>query len=101
MIKSYEGQRVHNSLIDALVEQEVRRQAAIGEAERAAAVEKMQMQNIMMRNTSRKYWRAKIRQADRDYGHDRRPGPVARALWAVYGLFVLLISLPFEGGDVQ
>ena len=101
MIKAYEGQQVHNSMIDALVAQEVKRQTAIGDAERAKAVDELRMQNIMMKNTTRRYWKAKIRQADRDYGHDRRPGPVARALWAVYGLFVLLISLPFEGGDLR
>jgi len=84
-----------------LVAQEVERQTAIGDAERAKAVNELRMQNVMMRNTTRRYWRMKIRQADRDYGHDRQPGPIARILWGAYGLFVLLISIPFQGGDVR
>lgn len=75
MIKAYEGQQVHNSLIDALVTQEIKRQHAA--REKAEAEE-------------RKNRRRAIRL--RYYGRNLRPPRPVRRLLGIYGLIILVIT---------
>ena len=54
MIKAYEGQSVHNGLVDALVEQEIRRQNALAAVQRSAEMEAAKRDNTMMRIANRR-----------------------------------------------
>ena len=92
MIKAYEGQRVHNSLVDALVAQEIERQQSAQLAEALAAGKRAQDENALMRKAYNEYWRERIEDADALYSRNPRPGRIRRALAGAYGLVVYVIA---------
>lgn len=99
MIKAYDGQTVHNSMIDALVAQEIQRQRAIDDRTRAAAVAELERSAAMLRITSRKHWRRLIRQARRDYADNPQPGRMARTLLGLWGLVCYGVALAYHRQD--
>ena len=92
MIKTYEGQQVHSSLIDALVSQEIRRQQNAQLAEVLAAGRRAQDENALMRRVYNEYWRERIEDAEALYNQNPSPGRIARALGGLYGLAIYLIA---------
>ena len=79
MIKAYEGQIVHNSMIDALVAQEIERRETSQLDEARAALAAAEKDRDLMRRVYNAYWLDEIVDARMAYGENRRPGPVARA----------------------
>ena len=79
MIKAYEGQAVHNTLIDALVEQEVERRENVQLTEAQAAIREARAQRDLMERVYKAYWMDEIIDAQLLYGKNKKPGPVARA----------------------
>ena len=92
MITSYDGQRAHNQMIDALVRQEILRQNAETERRHAAEVLAAGEAGAMMRPAYSRYWSREIRRARRKYGHNPAPSRLSRALLGAYGLMVLEVS---------
>ena len=80
---------MHNSLIDALVSQEIRRQRDADAAASAAARKAANRDGVMMRRAYRRYWRRKIAEARRMYGDNPHPSRVERAVLGVYGLVIV------------
>lgn len=92
MIRTYDGQCVHNSFIDALVAQEIKRQNAEREREHAAEMKTVEVQRDMMRRGYAGYWEHEIRKARRKYGRNPKPSRFSRALWGAVGLIVLEVD---------
>lgn len=78
MIKTYEGQQVHNSLIDALVEQEIGRRESMLLEEARAALTAAEKDRDLMQLVYNAYWLDEITDARLAYSENRQPGPVAR-----------------------
>lgn len=97
MIKAHEGQRVHNAMIDQLVQQEVirimaerEREEAEKEAEREREIERLRVELELRRKRDPRIYTALIRDARHRYWFD--PGSqcfIARAWWALVGWAVL------------
>ncbi len=92
MIRAYEGQSVHNSIIDALVAQEIKRQNAAREREHAEALRRASEPGVMMRPAYEAYWALLIWRARRKYGRNPRYSKAARLLMGLYGLVILEIA---------
>ena len=92
MIKAYESQSVHNSLVDALVEQEIRRQNALAAVQRSAEMEAAKRDNTMMRIANRRYWSGQIARAEEDYGYNPDPPAAVRLLEGWAGLALLTVA---------
>lgn len=100
MIKSYNGQRVHNAMIDQLVQQEVirimaerEREEAEKEAEREREIRRLQAELELRRKRDPRIYTTLIRDADDRYWFD--PGSrcfIARAWWALVGWTVLGVA---------
>ena len=100
MIKAHEGQRVHNAMIDQLVQQEVirimaerEREEAEKEAEREREIERLRVELELRRKRDPRIYTALIRDARHRYWFD--PGSqcfIARAWWALVGWAVLGIG---------
>lgn len=82
MIAAYETQRVHSSLIDALVAQEIKRQNAAREAAEAEKRKRIAADRKRIKRIRRL----------RYYGHNPRPPLPIRWLLGTYGLIVLAIA---------
>lgn len=77
IIAAHEGQQVHNSLIDALVAQEMRRQRS-AQLEAALAGKKgAEDEAQLMRRAYRAYWKEKIVDARIEYGRNPEPSRAA------------------------
>ena len=97
MIKAYNGQRVHNAMIDQLVQQEVirimaerEREEAEKEAEREKEIQRLRVELELRRKRDPRIYTALIRDARHRYWFD--PGSqcfIARAWWALVGWAVL------------
>lgn len=97
MIKAYNGQRVHNTMIDQLVQQEVirimaerEREEAEKEAEREKEIQRLRVELELRRKRDPRIYTALIRDARHRYWFD--PGSqcfIARAWWALVGWTVL------------
>lgn len=97
MIKTYDGQRVHNTMIDQLVQQEVvrimaerEREEAEKEAEREREIKRLRVELELRRKRDPRIYMALIRDARHRYWFD--PGSqclIARAWWALVGWAVL------------
>ena len=92
VVATYEGQQVHSNLIDALVDQEIKRQNAEREREHAAEMKTVEVQRDMMRRGYAGYWALKIWKARRKYGRNPKPTRFSRALWGAVGLIVLEVD---------
>ena len=91
MIKAYAGQEIHSTMIDALVAQEVSRQKAVGDAERAAAIAKIQTENEQLKHAQKKYHAELKAKSDR-FKSNPKPGKAAAIFLGIYGLIVLCVS---------
>ena len=97
VIKAHEGQRVHNAMIDQLVQQEVirimaerEREEAEKEAEREREIQRLRVELELRRKRDPRIYTALIRDARHRYWFD--PGSqcfIARAWWALVGWTVL------------
>lgn len=96
VIIAHDGQQVHSTLIDALVAQEIQRQTAIADRERAEAQRMARAETDILRRTSRRYWRAQIMAARECYGYNPDPSPLARALAGLYGLIVYAVAVEWR-----
>ena len=97
MIKAYDGQRVHNAMIDELVQQEVirimaerEREEAEREKEREREIKRLRVELELRRKRDPRMYTALIKDAEDRYWFD--PGSqcfIARAWWALVGWTVL------------
>ena len=96
MIAAHEGQAVHNSLIDAIVAQEIRRQNNAELAEALAAGKRAKDESELMRRAYREYWQEKIDDANDMYEWNPAHGRAFRALAGAAGVVVLAFAALFE-----
>lgn len=96
IIAAHEGQSVHNSLIDAIVAQEIRRQNDARVAEAVAARRRAETESQLMRAAYTAHWREKIDDAAEMYEWNPSPCRAARALMGGVGLVVLAFAALFE-----
>lgn len=96
MIAAHEGQQVHNSLIDALVAQEIRRQNDARVAEALAGKKQAEDDAQLMRRAYIEFWTERIMDAHELYSRNPEPGRAARALLGAVGLVVLAFAALFD-----
>jgi hypothetical protein len=89
IIAAHEGQTVHNSLIDAIVAQEIRRQNDARLAEALAGKKEAEDEVQLMKRAYREYWQGKIIDARDQYARNPDPGPAARAALVAWALVAL------------
>ena len=92
MIAAHEGQTVHNSLIDAIVAQEIRRQNDARLAEALAGKKEAEDEVELMKRAYREYWQGKIIDARDQYARNPDPGPAARAAAGIAGLVIYVAA---------
>ena len=92
IIAAHEGQEVHNSLIDALVAQEIRRQNDARVAEALAAKQRAEDEAALMRRAYSEYWTGKIDDSAALYSRNPRPGRLATAALVAWALVALVIA---------
>lgn len=96
MIAAHEGQTVHNSMIDALVAQEIRRQNDARLAKALAARKRAEDQSELMRAAYLAYWQEKIDDAVALYSWNPAPGPAARLLLGLWALVWWIIGREYR-----
>lgn len=101
MIAAHEGQQVHNSLIDALVAQEMRRQRN-AQLEAALAEKKgAEDEAELMRRAYRAYWKDRIVDARIEYGRNPEPSRAAEyalIAWAYVAMAFDALFRAVSGG---
>ena len=96
MIVTYEGQAVHNSLIDAIVAQEIRRQKDARLAEALAAKKQAEDESELMRRAYQELWQEKIDDANEKYQWNPDHGSAYRLMAGAAALVVLAFAALFE-----
>lgn len=96
MIKSYEGQRVHNTMIDELVRQEMARQTDARVKELEAEVARLNAELEIRKQRDGRMFSRFIQDAERDYPEPGRGTLVGRIGWALLGWLVLAFSALFD-----
>lgn len=96
MIKAYEGQTVHNAMIDAIVRQEMERQNNARVAELEAENARLRDELALRRQKDAAVYTRFIRDAARDYPEPRRGTRLGDVLWALVGYVVLGFGALFE-----
>lgn len=89
MIKAYDGQVVHNAMIDAIVAQELSRQHTAREAEMQREIDALRMELDLRKRKDAHIYTRFITAAERDYPAPREGTVIGKALWAVVGWLVL------------
>ena len=98
MIAAHAGQRVMSHMIDRIVSDEIERREQESAEERKAELMALKAQLDIRHDREQTYWHDKIAEAARLYGDNPRRGPIARALWGLYGMFVERVLRPLERG---
>ena len=96
MIKAYEGQTVHNAMIDAIVKQEIERKNNARVAALEAENARLRDELALRRQKDAAVYTRFIEYAARDYPE---PGPGTKLgdiLWALVGYVVLGFGALFE-----
>lgn len=96
MIKAYEGQKVSNAMVDALVAQELERQRRQWEAEQEREKELLRMELDMRRQRDAQVFTHFIEQARRDYPEPARGTLLGGIGWALVGWLVLAFGALFD-----
>lgn len=97
MIKSYEGQRVHNTMIDELVRQEMARQTDARVAELEAENARLREELELRKMHDRRWYTRFVAEAERDYPEPERGTLAGKIAWALLGWIVLGFTSLFEG----
>lgn len=96
MIKSYEGQTVHNAMIDAIVAQEMKRQTNERVAELEAEVERLTTELELRKAREGRIYTRFIEDARRDYPEPVRGTRLGNIGWALAGYVVLGFGALFD-----
>ena len=97
MIKSYDGQRVHNAMIDELVRQEIARQNVARIAELEAEVKRLEGEMELRKLHDERLYTRCIADAERDYPEPERETLLGKIGWALLGWVVLGFATLFDG----
>ncbi len=92
LIAAHEGQQVHNTLVDALVAQEIKRRQNAELARALAEKEKAENEARRMRKAYAAYWMGKIIDARDEYSENPELEKGWRALLGIYGLAVYVVA---------
>lgn len=92
MIKAYDGQVVHNAMIDAIVAQEIQRQRSQREAEMQREIDALRMELELRKQKDGHIYTRFISDAEREYPAPSKGNIVTRAMWAVIGWAVLGVA---------
>lgn len=93
MIKAYETQKVGNSMINAIVEQEIKRQKDIRDAELKAQNDRLRMHVQMQERRIDDLMQEKLA---RDYCQPERGNALGVIWWALVGWTVLAFGALFD-----
>lgn len=97
MVKSYDGQRVHSAMIDAIVAQEMQRQTDARVKELEAEVERLEAELAMRKQRDGRMFSRFVEAVERDYPAPGRGTAIGRAFWALVGWLVLAFGALFDG----
>ena len=97
MIKSYEGQRVHNAMIDELVRQEMARQTDARIAELEAENARLREELELRKMHDRRWYIRFVADANEHYPEPEHGTLAGKIAWALLGWIVLGFTSLFEG----
>lgn len=96
MIKSYDGQIVHNAMVDAIVQQEMQRQRSEREAALEAENARLREELALRRMHDGRIYTRFIEDARRDYPEPERGTRLGDIGWALAGYVVLAFGALFD-----
>lgn len=96
MITAYDTQKVTSALISGIVAQEMKRQDAERQAERAAEMDRLRAELGVRRDRDSRYYAARIAEAEAMYGKNPEMGRLHRAVLGLVGMAVLI-----HGGKME
>lgn len=103
IVKSYETQSIKNSLIQALVAEELKKQKTKREKEledkileQQALIDKLQMEHDMRKQRDKKTYRKFMDEADRYYFAEPSHNALAAVWWTMIGWLVLAFGSLFD-----
>ena len=97
LIKSYETQRVNNSMINALVKQEIERQNCARIAELEAEVARLREELELRKQKDRYVYTRFLEDAEQHYAEPDPGTRLGRIGWALIGWAVLAFGALFDG----
>lgn len=97
LIKSYASQRVNNTMINALVKQEIARQNCARIAELEAENARLREELELRRQKDRYVYTRFMEDAEHNYAEPDRGSVLGRIGWALIGWAVLAFGALFDG----